>query len=384
MSTVPVVLVSGLHAEVRGELAQRLLAGTSHSVAVHHDLRSVADGGVQRVILDAGGVRERTEVRLADGCVSCTIRDDLPPTVERLVGDVRLLVVELWGSVEPPVVAEQVAELPGVHLVAVLTAVDATGLLADIGSADRLGDWALTAVVDDERYVAEVLSRQIEYATALVLCPGENPEHTTIAATMLDHLGAGTPVRLLGSPAPGREPATPLVGGGAPVDIAALAARVDPATLRLPGERDSGEVSSVLWRRLRPLHPARLYEAIGELTLCAVRSRGRFWMANRSETMLAWDCVAGLLTIEDRGPWLAALPAAAWDMIPPARRAAAALDWYPKLGDRLQLIGFTGPNLDRDAIHALLDSCLLTKDEMLAGSDSWASYADPLATVLDP
>lgn len=373
MSTVPVVLVGGLHSEPRGELVQRLLAGTPHSVAVHHDLRDVVGGVAQRVILDAWGVRDRAGVRLVCGCVACTIREDLPATVERLIGDIRLLIVEAWGSVEPRAVAEQVAELPGVYLAAVLTAVGATGLLADIGSVDRLGDRALNACADDRRYVAEVLSRQIEYATGLMLCPGDDPRDTPVAAAMLDHLGAGTPVRDIVSPPPGQGP---------PVDIGELAARIDPATLRLPGERDSGSVRSVLWRRLRPFHPARLYKAIDDLALGAARSRGRFWVANRPNTMLAWDCAGRRLTIGDRGLWLAALPAAAWDMVPPARRAAA-LDWYPKLGDRLQLIGFTGPDLDRDALLARLDSCLLTDDEMLAGSDVWASYADPFATVLD-
>lgn len=375
MASVPVVLVGGLHAQARGEVVQRLLAATPHSVAVHHDLRDIAHGVVWRVVFDAWGARERREVRPAHDCVSCTIREDILHSVERLTGDARLLILETWDSVEPAAVAERIPARPGIHLVAVLTAVDAAGLLIDISSPDRLSVRALTTSPEDERRVAEVLCRQIEYASGLVLCAVEDPQATATATTILRHLGAGTPLRHLD--------ASPLVPVDAPVDVAALAARVDPATIRLPCDQDSGGVSTVTWRRLRPFHPARLYDAMNELAAAAVRSRGRFWMANRPHTMLSWDGVAGLLAIKDHVPWLAALPAAAWDLVPAARRVAASLDWYPKLGDRLQLLSFTGPDVNRDALHTLLDSCLLTNEEMLQGSDAWQSYPDPFSGALD-
>ncbi|MGI5159096.1 GTP-binding protein [Microbispora sp. CA-102843] len=141
-------------------------------------------------------------------------------------------------------------------------------------------------------------------------------------------------------------------------------------------------MTTVVWRRLRPLHPlhpARLFEAVDELVTQSVRSRGRFWPASRPDQLLAWDAVAGVVSVEDAGPWLVALPEAAWDMVSPARRKAADLDWDHITGDRVQHLVFTGPDLDRERLHALLDSCLLTEEEALAGSDVWVGYDDPFA-----
>ncbi|TDD93719.1 GTP-binding protein [Actinomadura rubrisoli] len=370
MPSIPVAIVSGLHAEARGETVRRLLTSTPHAVAVHHDLRGFPQGRVDRVVLDAWGIRERTEVPIAHGCASCTIREDVQPAIEGLAADARLLVVETWGSVEPRAIASEVSKVTGVRLAAVLTAVDPGALLDDLSCRDRLATRALTAAATDERHVAETLARQIEYASGLVLGEGTAPEP---ARTVLEHLGAGTPVTALDD----------LLCPTGPVSADDLAAKVSPATVRLPCDRDSGDVATVVWRRLRPLHPARLHDALRDLAAAAVRSRGRFWIANRPNTLLSWDCAAGLLAIEDHGPWLAARPRAAWTREPPARRIAAALDWRPKIGDRTQLIAFTGPALDRAALFAVLDGCLLTEDEMLAGSTTWETYADPFAGVLD-
>ncbi|WP_433329009.1 CobW family GTP-binding protein [Spirillospora sp. CA-294931] len=369
MSSVPVVVVGGLHAEVRGEAVRRLLAGTPHSVAVHHDLRGIDHGRVERVVLDAWGVRERAEVRLAHGCVSCTVREDVLPTAEHLAEDARLVVVETWGSVEPRAVAERLSVLAGTHLAGVLVAVDPDGLRDDLSSGDRLSDRALTAAASDERYVAEVLARQIEYASGLVLGPEGD---TRLAGTVLAHLGAGTPVTPVGD----------LLCPSGALSADDLAARVDPASVMLPCDRSSEGVTTVVWRRVRPLHPERLHDTMDDLSACAVRSRGRLWMASRPDAMFSWDCVAGLLAIEDRGPWLAACPEAAWSQATPARRAAAALDWRPALGDRSQVIAFTGPDLDRAALFDRLDGCLLDDEEMLAGSTTWETYADPFAGLV--
>ncbi|WP_233358889.1 GTP-binding protein [Thermomonospora amylolytica] len=141
----------------------------------------------------------------------------------------------------------------------------------------------------------------------------------------------------------------------------------------------------MVWRRARPLHPARFFDAADALAAETVRSRGRFWLANRPDRMIAWDAVAGIVTVEDAGPWLASLPMAAWDLLPPARRIAAALDWSPGHGDRVQHLVFTGPGLDRARIHALLDACLLAPGEPADGDDPFVPFLDlPDAPHADP
>jgi hypothetical protein len=94
-------------------------------------------------------------------------------------------------------------------------------------------------------------------------------------------------------------------------------------------------------------------------------------LADRPDTLPAWDAAGGALRVESFGPWLASLPEVAWDTVPPLRRAAAALDRHPEHGDCCQHLVFTSPGLDRDAIELLLDSCLLTDAEYRAGREAW-------------
>ncbi|WP_405394988.1 CobW family GTP-binding protein [Microbispora hainanensis] len=379
MST-PVVLVAGLHASARTAVVDRLLRDHPGSVAVHHDLREVTADRVQRVVRDASTVLDLADVRLAHGCVTCTVREDLLPQLVRHAATASLLVVDLWDSVEPRSVAEAL-DCEEAHdilrLTCVLTALHAEHMLVDITRGDRLRETGQIAASGDQRFLAEVLARQIEYATALSVHGGDE-EDVELSRAVLAHLAPCTPVFAPGS----AESPLPDVTG-ARLCTRELAERVDPATAQLPCDAQTDEITTVVWHRLRPLHPARLFEAVDELVTQSVRSRGRFWLASRPDRQLAWDAVAGIVSVEDAGPWLAALPEAAWDMVSPARRTAAGLDWDPVTGDRVQHLVFTGPDLDRERLHALLDSCLLTGEEARAGSGVWAGYDDPFAHILD-
>lgn len=144
------------------------------------------------------------------------------------------------------------------------------------------------------------------------------------------------------------------------------------------------EVSrSPVWHHTRPFHPERLYAALECLTCAAARSRGRFWLADRPDILLHRDAAGGALCVESVGPWLVSLPDAAWEMVPPVRRAAAALDWHPEHGDRCRHLVFTSPGLDREALAELLDSCLLTEAEYGPGRDAWQLLASAFDTLLE-
>jgi G3E family GTPase len=372
----PVVLVAGLHGSARTATVDRLLAKHPGSMAIHHDLRAITRGHAQRTVRDRSGVLDTTAVRLAHGCVTCTVREDLLPQLVRLASTATLLVVDLWDSVEPRPVAEAIDhdEARGtLRLTAVLTALDAHAMPDDITRGVRLTDIGKPAAGGDQRYLAEVLARQIEYPTGLVLHGGDPDDHD-LSRAVLAHLAPVTPVHRIDT----LPPVT-----GAAVCTAELAERVDPATAQLPCDADTGEIATVVWHSRRPVHPARLFEAVDELVTETVRSRGRFWLATHPEQMLAWDAVAGVVSVEDAGPWLAALPEAAWDLLSPARRAAAALDWHPERGDRVQHLVFTGPDLDRDRLLTVLGSCLLTEEEESAGAGAWTGYDDPFEPILN-
>jgi G3E family GTPase len=377
--SVPVVLVGGLHGPARAAVVDRLLREHPGAVAIHHDLREITCGSVIRTVRDADGIHEQALVVLEHGCVTCTIREDLIPELLRHANRAALLIVELWDSVEPRSVAEALdnPEWAGlIHLTGVLTALDAELLPTDICRGDRLTEAGKPGAAGDERYLAEVLAHQIEYATALIVpevlprpLPPADEGDLELCREILAHLAPMTPVTMPGE-------ALPRLAGRA-LCAHELAARVDPATAQLPCQTHTPAVDTIAWRRTRPLHPARFFDAMDALATQSVRSRGRFWLANRPDRLLAWDAVAGIVTITDTGPWLAALPYSDWEQVSPARRTAAALDWTPDQGDRVQHLVLTGPELDPDEIHALLDSCLLSPDEPVTG------LTDPFADFLD-
>ncbi|SMQ17937.1 GTPase, G3E family [Streptomyces sp. Ag82_O1-12] len=393
---LPVVIVGGLHADARRAAVARLLADVPGSVVLHHDLATAATGTVVRTIRDASGILDAGEASLVNDCACCALREDLVPELERLrdAGGTRLAVVELWDSVEPKAMAE-VVTAGGLTVTGVITAVDPALVLPYLGDGDDLADGGLAAAATDQRTVADTFARQLEYAP--VLAVADSPEaddedrellaqlHPTARQVPIGRAAPGGPADDgLTVPTPRPRPLSPLAGAAlAGFDVEAAAAAQHPACALLPAEADAHGVSTLVWNRRRPFHPERLYAALEDLTCAAARSRGRFWLADKPDTLFHWDAAGGALCVESAGPWLASLPDAAWEMVPPVRRAAAALDWDAEHGDRCQHLVFTSPGLDRDGLERLLESCLLTDAEYAAGRDAWQRLPHAFDTLLE-
>ncbi|MCM2515301.1 GTP-binding protein [Streptomyces griseoincarnatus] len=378
-SALPVVIVAGIHSEARRKVVEHLLHRVPHSVALHHDLSTAADGTVLRQVRDASGELSREEAPLVNDCACCALREDLVPELERLAdaGLTRLAVVELWDSVEPKGMAEVVVQhgADAVRLTNVITAVDPALVLPCLGNGDDLAEAGLAAAAGDQRTVGDTWARQLEYSPVLAVVESEDADDEDRA--LLTQLHPTARQVSAGSPELAR-----LAFAG--FDVEAAAAAQHPACALLPQEADGAGVTTLVWRRHRPFHPERLYQALEDLCCAAVRSRGRFWLADHPDTLLAWDAAGGALCVESAGPWLASLPDAAWEMVPPVRRAAAALDWHPEHGDRCQHLVFTSPGLDRDGLTRVLESCLLTDAEYTAGPEAWKRLPAAFDSLLDP
>ncbi|MGA5555143.1 CobW family GTP-binding protein [Streptomyces lavendulocolor] len=371
-----VALVGGLHSGARAAAVERLLTTVPGSVALHHDLTGAAGRGtVTRTVRDATGVLSTDETPLVNDCACCALREDLVPELQRLAdaGLTRLAVVELWDSVEPKAMAEVVAAA-GLTVGSVITAVDPALLLPCLGNGDDLADAGLAAAATDRRTVADTFARQLEYAPVLAVLDGPDADDEDRALLAQLHPTARQ------VPLPGGDLAAAALAG---FDVEAAAAAQHPACALLPQEADAHGVGTYVWHRRRPFHPERLYAALEDLCCAAARSRGRFWLADRPDTLLAWDAAGGALCVEPTGPWLASLPDAAWEMVPPVRRAAAALDWDPEHGDRCQHLVFTSPDLDREGLAELLDSCLLTDAEYAAGREAWKRLPSAFDALLE-
>ncbi|WP_328770780.1 CobW family GTP-binding protein [Streptomyces sp. NBC_00286] len=370
-----VAIVGGLHADARKAAVDRLLADVPGAVALHHDLATAVQGTVVRTIRNSDGPVSTGEAPLVNDCACCALREDLVPELERLAedGTTRLAVVELWESVEPKAMAEVVAGAE-LRLTGVITAVDPALVLPYLGNGDDLAEAGLAAAATDQRTIADTFARQLEYAPVLAVVESEAADDEDRALLAQLHptarqvpLGHGD---LAGAALAG-------------FDVDAAAAAQHPACALLPAEADECGVSTLVWTRRRPFHPERLYAALEDLTCAAARSRGRFWLADRPDTLLHWDAAGGALCVENAGPWLASLPDAAWEMVPPVRRAAAALDWHPEHGDCCQHLVFTSPGLDREGLERVLESCLLTEAEYAAGRTAWKQLPPAFDTLLE-
>jgi G3E family GTPase len=393
VSELSVVIVGGLHADARKAAVAGLLADVPGSLALHHDLATATAGTVVRTVRDATGIIDAGETPLVNDCACCALREDLVPELRRLadVGATRLAVVELWDSVEPKAMAE-VVTAGGLSVTGVITAVDPALVLPYLGNGDDLAERGLAAAATDQRTVADTFARQLEYAP--VLAVADSPEaddedrellaqlHPTARQVPIDGGHPRDPAGARSAVRPsGRSPLARAALAG--FDVEAAAAAQHPACALLPAEADAHGVSTLVWHRCRPFHPERLYEALEDITCAAARSRGRFWLADRPDTLLHWDAAGGALCVESAGPWLASLPDAAWEMVPPVRRAAAALDWHPEHGDCCQHLVFTSPGLDRDGLERVLETCLLTDAEYAAGRDAWKRLPPAFDTLLE-
>ncbi|MEU4768052.1 GTP-binding protein [Actinosynnema sp. NPDC023794] len=350
-----VVLVAGL---VEHDVAEELWRALPGSVLVRHDLRDLAEGVVRRWV-DG----ELTVLELAHGCVSCTLRLDLLPLLERLGGRV---VVHLDPALEPEAVCFALREVD-VRVEAVITVVDHEAWLADATGEDAMDDRGLGAGDGDERTVAQVVVGQAEFADAIVLT-GVG-DHALDA--VLDRLNPLAPRRrrdVLDVP----ELLTAIPEGarrGRFDDGFGVLLHGRPPLEPAPG------AAVVHFTERRPFHPMRLHQAIDVLLDGVVRTRGRVWVASQPDVALWLESAGGGLNVGNLGPWLAAVDD--WSGVPAERQVIASAAWDPYFGDRSQeLVVITG-SASPDEITAALREALVT-DEELALIDE-LEFVDPFA-----
>lgn len=345
-----------------------------------------------QLVREGGAALSRTEERLiemSNGCICCTLREDLLVEVGRLAREGRFdyLLIESTGISEPLPVAEtftfadetgrSLAELA--RLDTMVTVVDAFNFPRDFGSPDELRDRDIAAGAADERSVVDLLVDQVEFADVLVL-------NKVDLATPADLERLEALLRKL-------NPEAQIVRtsfGKAPLDAILNTGRFDferaaeaPGWLKeLRGEHtpetEEYGISSFVYRSRRPFHPQRFWEHINSDWPGVLRSKGLFWLATRMEVNGVWSQAGGACRVEPGSYWWAALPeeAAPDD---PAEEALLAQLWHSEWGDRRQEIVLIGQDMDEAALRAGFDACLLTDAEMALGPAGWAAFDDPFA-----
>ncbi|GAB3850774.1 zinc metallochaperone GTPase ZigA [Micromonospora andamanensis] len=387
-------VLSGFWPGATYAVARALLAADPALLLVRHDLTDVRVGGVQRVVRDGCGVLEDERISLAHGCVSCTLRDDVLPTLARLARAYpdRDLILMLPEAVEPEAVAAACAHclVDGapltdlLHVDSYVTVVDAEHLLDGLASTDDLRSRDIHAADDDDRSLADVIVRQLEYADTLVLWgrSRDGDYDTGRLAVLLERLTPwATQVHVRDDVVDAQALTRQLrrTHRHRPETPGVLVRGLEGHVLGVHEPHPDCGVVSVDFRARRPFHPQRLHDVLEKVNEEVIRSRGHLWLASQPETIVAWDFAGGGLRLGALGRWLAFLPDDRWAEASDHRRLAAALDWDPYYGDRHQHLVFIGLDLDPADLHRRLTRCLLTDAELADGEQAWRGYPDPFA-----
>ncbi len=349
---------------------------------VNIDADLVRDGGAELSRTD------ETLVELTNGCICCTLRDDLLSEVRRLAASGRFdyLLIEGTGIAEPlPVAAtfsfrdESGAALCDVaRLDTMVCVVDAINLLSDYQSADFLKERGESRDGEDERKLVELLVEQIEFADVVVInkaddvSPGALAEvHRIIAALNPDArvIEAGF----------GRMPLAAIMNTS--LFSEAKAARHPLWHKELFGwgdhvpETEEYGIASFVYRSRRPFDPSRLSDFLDRKWPGLIRAKGHFWMATRPDEIGLLSIAGTQCRIDTRGFWWASVPKAHWPRHPQFRQLIDR-HWDDLWGDRRQELVFIGAGFDADAIKAALDACL-TGDETGFDPQLAVRLADP-------
>ncbi|MGL4514978.1 MAG: GTP-binding protein [Lacipirellulaceae bacterium] len=385
----------------------------NHVLANREGLRvAVIVNDMSEVNIDAALVRggeaalSRTEeklVEMTNGCICCTLREDLLREVAELAKEGRFdyLLVESTGIGEPMPVAETFTfedasgqSLSDVsRLDTMVTVVDGRNFLNDFGSPDGLVDRRIGLGPDDARNVVDLLVDQVEFANVVVLNKCDLIDEAE-KQTLLGILRNLNPKARIVETTRGRIDPVAIVGTGL---FQLEEASTQPGWLQIPRGRELPEtdeygITTFVYRARRPFHAARLWEALdiddGFLT-GVVRSKGFLWIASRHDTAYVWSQAGVSVQLNPAGLWWAAAPADHWPE-DSSENAALRADIRQQLdgphgphGDRRQEIVFIGIDVDRGVIESILEACLLTDEEMAAGPAAWAAYDDPLPRVED-
>lgn len=328
-------------------------------------------------------------VEMTNGCICCTLREDLLIEVTRLADEQRFdyLLIESTGVSEPLPVAETFTfedeEGRSLSTVAQLdtmvTVVDAVNFPQMLVEAETLKEKGMEIGDEDERNVADLLIDQVEFSNVLVVTKTDlldQPRIDSLLAT-LRRLNPKAEVVVAQQ---GRVPPSLVLGTGkfsmeeaanAPGWLAELRGEHTPET-------EEYGIGSFVYEARRPFHPQRLYDflAAGWQHGNLVRSKGFFWLASRYDQAGEWSQSGGIMNHGFAGLFWSAVPTDQWPDHPDHLAAIESKCESP-YGDRRQELVFIGQDLDAGAARRALDGCLLNDKELAEGPRNWAALTDP-------
>ena len=333
--------------------------------------------------------KEEKLVEMSNGCICCTLREDLLLEVTKLAEQKKFdyLVIESTGISEPMPVAETFTfeDENGISLSDVarldtmVTLIDAVNFLKDYDEAKYLNDTGESLGEDDHRTIADLLIEQIEFADILLITKCDLVEEATVKRLTAILKKLNTHAKII-----------PIKHGKLPINTVLNTnlfsfekAQEAPGWLKeIRGEHtpetEEYGISSFVYQARKPFYPKKFYDFLHNEILSGklIRSKGYFWLATRPQLAGNWNQAGGIAHHGYAGLFWKAIPRTRW---PKDQESLDSINknWQEPFGDMRQELVFISQNLDETKIKNLLDECLLSDDDLLLGKKHWAKFEDP-------
>ncbi len=323
---------------------------------------------------------EETLVEMSNGCICCTLREDLMIEVERLAKENRFdyLLIESTGISEPIPVAQTfsfIDEQNNIDLSkfsyvdTMVTLVDAFNFFKDFGSPERLIDRSLTDIENDFRTIVNLLTDQIEFCNVIILNKIDlvSKEHLGILKSVIEKLNPSAKIieSHFSKVNPKEILNTGLFNFEEAEENAGWIEELNKEE-HTPETEEYG-IGSFVFRSKKPFHPERFWSYVqDQFPQNILRSKGLFWIASRPDQALIWGQAGGSLRSDSAGVWWSSMPFEKRIQQGPfvENQTQIESDWDTIFGDRKNEIVFIGQNMDEAHIIKELNACLLTESEL--------------------
>ena len=388
---LPVTVLSGFLGAGKTTVLSHILnnrAGKKVAVIVNDMSEINIDSSIVQNEVSLNRSEEKL-VEMSNGCICCTLREDLLEEVTQLAQQRRFdyLVIESTGISEPLPVAETFtfADEDGVSLSDVadldtmVTVVDAVNFLEDYEKARYLRETGESLGEEDERSVADLLVDQVEFADIILISKTDLVDTPRVERLTAILKSLNTQAKII-----------PVSHGQVNIEDVLSTGLFDfERAQQAPGwlkemrgehvpETEEYGISSFSYVARRPFHPAKFHHFLhsahdfGNL----IRSKGYFWLASRPEFAGHWSQAGGIARYDFAGMFWKAIPKENWPK-DEENLAYIKKQWVEPFGDMRQELVFIGQGLDQEGITKALDECLLNEDELLQGKAYWTTLKDP-------